>query len=374
MTTAVIVGDVVSDVAVDAGGGRKIREEVLIVGSSGSRAAASGGWIAGTHLVAASRMTSVAIVKRTAMIGAARKRRTRSAGVVAALAIGTSASVFVPFGILGLVAATCLFGLLLSAANGNVRPLLLASADRRARRARRRGRKRALARSAFGGVTLAELTKLVGEIERLAPDQDRGLDLELLLDRHVALTIAHEQAVLATGMADRTQLERIRDGCRSDASVDSRRRDLCERRIRCLDECEAIAEATATELTIVADTIRLIAQRTACPDAPARCDAIDRQLAELDEADAARRELALLCSETARSVTPTQPGARSLDRGVAVSSHTPPPELASRPPTGSSLFTTPEPPRAATERASTMSLAGQGEAGVPRQLRRRCAI
>jgi hypothetical protein len=123
------------------------------------------------------------------------------------------------------------------------------------------------------------------------PELAERLDLETLLERYVASSVAHTRAIRAARMSDRAQLERIRDGHRADPDRDPRRLELCERRIRCLDQCEAAIRSLDDDLAVIADLIRLAAQRTACPDAPPTDDTFDSCIAELDGRDAAAAEL-----------------------------------------------------------------------------------
>lgn len=162
---------------------------------------------------------------------------------------------------------------------------------RRARRLRRHARERMLPALSFGREVLGELTRLVDEIEIHAPELARRLDLETLLDRHVALTIGHERALRALGMADRTQLERMRDGLITDPRTNLLRLELCERRLECHLACQRTAIWFSDELAIVSDLIRLIAQRVACPDHLDGEEWIQRPLAELDDDDDVQRML-----------------------------------------------------------------------------------
>jgi len=198
-----------------------------------------------------------------------------------------------PVSVVGLFLSAGLFGVLVAATGAApIRKALAQHASARARRARRDIRDRALPPASCGRGTLVELTNLVDEIEHHDPELARRFELESLLDRHVELTLAYESALRAARMSDRTTLEYMRDTYRADPDANPRRVELYERRLRCLAQCEATAEWLADELAMLAELIRLVAQRVACPEDLLTDDTIARQLAELDDDDAARRQLA----------------------------------------------------------------------------------
>lgn len=213
-------------------------------------------------------------------------------GSVAAVAlVALSSSALAPLSVACLIVSAAVLGLV--AAKTGTAPLLRALADsaaRRQRETRRDARQRTLGPASRE--SLSDLTGLVDDIERLHPDVAELLDLETLLDRYAALTSAHERATRAVRMVDRVQLERMRDAYRADSEANPKRLELCERRLQCHAHCEAKAEELADEIAIVADFIRLVAQRAACPDDPLPDDSLDRQLAELEADEAARRQLA----------------------------------------------------------------------------------
>lgn len=223
------------------------------------------------------------------------KRRGSANGFAMVVALAAmSSSLVLPLGVVGVIACACVLafvGIRVGAAP--LRAALAAHAVQRARDDRRYARERTLVAASNGYHTLVELTRLVDYVEAHAPELAQRCDLEALLDRFTALTVAHERALRAAEMSDRVQLERIRDACGADAAGSARRLELCERRLQCLDECETKAERFADELAVVVDTIRLTAQRAACPDDLPADDSIDRQLAELDESTEAHRQLAL---------------------------------------------------------------------------------
>ena len=228
------------------------------------------------------------------MVRASRKTAV-DVGAVVVAAAALSSSLVLPISLFGLIASVGLLAVIAMKAGATpMRRAVAASSARRTRRRRREARDRALPRGNAGRDALIELTMLVDEIAADDPVLAGRLDLEGLLDRHVELTLAHERALRAVRLADRTQLERMRASFRWDPDTKASRLELCERRIRCLDECEARAEQLADELAMLADMIRLIAQRVACPDDSLEDDVVGRHLAELDEDDAARRQLAEL--------------------------------------------------------------------------------
>ena len=78
----------------------------------------------------------------------------------------------------------------------------------------------------------------------------------------------------------------------TDANRCKRRREIQARRIRHRDECLRRIERLADEIEAVDELIRLVAQRTACPSLDPDLDReIERRLWELDEVDAALRQL-----------------------------------------------------------------------------------
>lgn len=212
-------------------------------------------------------------------------RVTAASVAIAALASGLILPLAVagPLGIVGML-------VLVAVELGGTRTgsALAAYTAWRARESRREAREGMLVTAGCAREPLVELDRLVRAIEQRDSELVRRLDLEALLDRHVALTIAYERALRAALMTDRGQLERIRDGHRADPDHDPRRLELCERRIRCHDQCEATMQSLADELAVVADVIRLVAQRVACPDELPADDTIERCLGELDDRESAR--------------------------------------------------------------------------------------
>lgn len=165
-------------------------------------------------------------------------------------------------------------------------------AARRERGRRRAKRHRALVSAGCSREPILELEGLISAIETGDPALAHRIDFETLLDRYAALAVGHQQALRAVTLTERAQLQRTRDELRADPLHDPRRLELCERRLCCHEECEARVQALADELAIIADLIRLVAQRVACPDELAELDSIEHCLAELDSRDAAQHLLA----------------------------------------------------------------------------------
>lgn len=224
---------------------------------------------------------------------AKRRAAANTCAMLVALA-AVSTGLVLPLGVVGVIACACALALAgVGVSAGPLRSALAAQAGRRDRDDRRYDRERMLVPASNAYHTLAELTRLVDRVEVHDPELARRSDLEALLDRFAVLTVAHERALRAAEMSDRVQLERIRESCAADSGASAKRLELCERRLQCLDDCEAKADRFADELAIIVDTICLTAQRAACPDDLPADDCVERQLTELDESTEARRQLAL---------------------------------------------------------------------------------
>jgi hypothetical protein len=235
--------------------------------------------------------------RAVALVVAPRPRSGRAATVcaVATLAVGAaSSSLVLPTGAALVIGILGFAGIVAGRASGpRLRAARMVRASRRARAERRRARERELGTTTLGArESLAELTKLVDDIESTAPGVATRFELDDLLDRHVALALAHERSVRAVAMFDRGELERTREALRDDPAADRRRVELCERRLHARAQCQVRVDQLANELALLADLIRLIAQQVACPEEPALDDRIERHLAELDEDDAVRKQLA----------------------------------------------------------------------------------
>jgi hypothetical protein len=135
-----------------------------------------------------------------------------------------------------------------------------------------------------------ELRLLVEEIERLDAAEAERFELQDLLDHFIRVAVSHQRCVDALRMAGANALPQatpITDTPRS-----SRRRDIMQRRIRHRDECLRGMEKLVDELEAIDQLVRLVVQRTACSRLDGDLDReLDRRLWELDEVDAALRQL-----------------------------------------------------------------------------------
>jgi hypothetical protein len=164
----------------------------------------------------------------------------------------------------------------------------------RQRRQHRERREDQLDRAGVHRGTLLELTQLVDEIER-ADDGWTGqrFELEDLIDQYVDLAAAHERCLRALRQTDRSELVRnLKDHRMRPAAHHTRVCELLERRIRCWDDCRARADHLEAEIAAIVELIRLLAQRASCPELPIPQDPVAPRLRDLDEDEAAVRELA----------------------------------------------------------------------------------
>jgi hypothetical protein len=136
----------------------------------------------------------------------------------------------------------------------------------------------------------SELRQLVEEVERLDEAEAARFELQDLLDHFVRVAVSHQRCVDALRMAGANGLPPstpITDPPRS-----SRRREIVQRRIRHRDECLRRMEKLVDELEGIDQLVRLVVQRTACSRMDGDLDReLDRRLWELDEVDAALRQL-----------------------------------------------------------------------------------
>ena len=141
---------------------------------------------------------------------------------------------------------------------------------------------------------LLELTSMLDEIEHW-----------------VRLAIAHGRCVHLLRSVDRDALVRAALATRSatGAAAESivRHHDVLERRIHAWDECRARADRLGHELAAISELVRLLAQRTACPELPDLDDDLARILADLDDQDAALAALAAPVDAHLIAATPTTP-------------------------------------------------------------------
>ena len=150
-------------------------------------------------------------------------------------------------------------------------------------------REYALAAANVSGEELGKLTSLVEQIARLDHGAVARYELEALLDRHVAVAIAHDRALRAAALANRAELERTREACARDGRTE--RLLLCVDQLRALDHCEFVAAKLADELATIAALIGAVAQWASCPDLPADVGVVERCTEELAATTAARAEL-----------------------------------------------------------------------------------
>lgn len=241
--------------------------------------------------------TVIPIPTPKAMIAAPTSTTSRPpAGARPATALAIMASIGV-----GLYAGTLLItvGLLIvvlgvatfSAARRVMRQGLDEHFERRRRIDRRRLRERRLEEAGVSRDALAELTILADEIERRDERLAHRYDVEDMLDRHVELTLAHERCLRAMRMCDRDQLARARCEHMSRPGGSRRRAAMFERRIRYWDQCKSQSDRCDEELAVLADMIRLLAQKAICPTSLVDDDLIERRLDELDDEETALSSL-----------------------------------------------------------------------------------
>jgi hypothetical protein len=135
-----------------------------------------------------------------------------------------------------------------------------------------------------------ELRDLVEQVERTDAAEAQRFELQDLLDHFVRLSLHHQrclEAVRLAGSHDLPQTISI-----SEASRSKRRREIMARRLRHRDECLERVDRLADEIDAVDELVRLVAQRAACPAVEPDLEReIERRLWELDEVDAALRQL-----------------------------------------------------------------------------------
>jgi hypothetical protein len=135
-----------------------------------------------------------------------------------------------------------------------------------------------------------EVRVLVDEIERIDPSQAARFELQDLLDHFVHLAVKHQRCNESLRLAGADTLPAATPIAH--ASKSKRRRDILQRRIRHREQCVQMMEKLVDEMEGIADLVRLIAQRTACPTLDVELDReIDRRLWELDELEAALHQL-----------------------------------------------------------------------------------
>jgi hypothetical protein len=134
-----------------------------------------------------------------------------------------------------------------------------------------------------------ELRDLVEQVERSDPGDAARFELQDLLDHFVRLSLAHQRCLEALRLSSSHDLPAVAS---EPPGRSNRRREIIARRIRHREECLARIDRLADEIDAADELIRLLAQRAACPTLDADLDReIDRRLWELDEVDAAIRQL-----------------------------------------------------------------------------------
>ncbi|HSK02868.1 MAG TPA: hypothetical protein VK932_16565 [Kofleriaceae bacterium] len=135
-----------------------------------------------------------------------------------------------------------------------------------------------------------ELRDLVEQVERTDPGEAERFELQDLLDHFVRLALHHQrclEAVRLSGSHDLPQTVSITEATRS-----KRRREIMARRLRHREECLQRVDRLADELDAIDELVRLVAQRVACPAIEPDLEReIERRLWELDEVEAALRQL-----------------------------------------------------------------------------------
>ncbi|MBS1118979.1 MAG: hypothetical protein H6Q90_1207 [Deltaproteobacteria bacterium] len=135
-----------------------------------------------------------------------------------------------------------------------------------------------------------ELRNFVEEIERADASEAARFELQDLLEHFIRLATMQQRcldALRLVGSHDLPHTISIGDATRS-----RRRREIQVRRLRHREECLARIDRLADELEAIDELVRLVAQRVACPAIDPDLDReIDRRLWELDEVDAALRQL-----------------------------------------------------------------------------------
>ncbi len=133
----------------------------------------------------------------------------------------------------------------------------------------------------------SELSELVAEIERADPNDARRFELQELLDHFVRVSVGHQKCLESLRLASAGELPAIQDPNKS-----PRCREIMARRARHREACLRRIERLAEELDALDELVRLLAQRVACPHIDDELDReIERRLWELDEVDAAMRQL-----------------------------------------------------------------------------------
>lgn len=137
-----------------------------------------------------------------------------------------------------------------------------------------------------------ELRDLVEQVERFDASEAERFELQDLLDHFVRLALHHQRCLDAVRIAGSHELPHSLSISINEASRSKRRREILTRRMKHRDECLARIDRLADEIDAVDELVRLVAQRVACPTLEPELEReIERRLWELDEVDAALRQL-----------------------------------------------------------------------------------
>src|SRR5262249_31668710 len=135
-----------------------------------------------------------------------------------------------------------------------------------------------------------ELRDLVEQVERTDEGEAARFELQDLLDHFIRLALHHQrclEAVRLSGSNDLPATLSLGEAARS-----KRRREIMARRIRQREECRERVDRLTDEIDAVDELVRLVAQRSACPTIEPDLEReIERRLWELDEVEAALRQL-----------------------------------------------------------------------------------
>jgi hypothetical protein len=146
----------------------------------------------------------------------------------------------------------------------------------------------------------ADLSGVVDDIERSGDGGELAERLELqdLLERYIELAVAHRRCVAAMRRADRDRMAKelsTRHLAAQDGEIDRLRRRrlaIVARRAEHWDECFERARALREELGAVAEFIRFVGQKVACPDLLRETEIeLESRLGDLEATEAAFRQL-----------------------------------------------------------------------------------